>query len=32
MPIPLAGVLICGFSIENIVADLRGREIDPTWS
>jgi TRAP-type C4-dicarboxylate transport system permease small subunit len=32
MPIPLAGVLIFGFSIENIVADLHGREINPSWS
>jgi TRAP-type C4-dicarboxylate transport system permease small subunit len=32
MPIPLSGVLIFAFSIENIVADLRGREIEPTWS
>lgn len=32
LPIPLAGLLIFGFSIEHIVTDLRGREIDPTWN
>ncbi len=31
IPIPLSGVLIAWFSVEHIVADLRGREIEPTW-
>lgn len=32
IPFPLAGLAIAWFTIEHIVADLRGREIGPTWN
>lgn len=32
LPMPLAGVLIAGFSIEHIVAVLRGTEVRETWN
>jgi TRAP-type C4-dicarboxylate transport system permease small subunit len=32
MPLPVAGVLIAGFSVEHLVAALRGKVVTPTWS
>lgn len=32
IPVPLSGVLIAWFSIEHIVAELRGREVGETWN
>ena len=31
VPVALAGALICLFSIEHIVALLRGTEVEPAW-
>ena len=31
VPLVIAGVLIVLFSIEHIVALLRGNEVDPSW-
>jgi TRAP-type C4-dicarboxylate transport system permease small subunit len=32
VPMPLAGVLIVGFSIEHVLAAWRGREVQGTWN
>jgi TRAP-type C4-dicarboxylate transport system permease small subunit len=32
IPIPLAGLAIVGFSVEQVIADLRNREIGSTWN
>lgn len=32
LPIPLSGVLIAGFSIEHIVAELRSTEVEKLWN
>lgn len=32
LPMPLAGFLIAGFSIEHIIAVLRGEEVPETWN
>jgi len=32
VPIPIAGVLIAGYSIEHIVAELRGGEVTEQWN
>lgn len=32
IPIPAAGLLIAAFSLEHIVAVLRGTEVTPTWN
>lgn len=32
VPIPLAGVLILGFAIEHVAAELRHEEVEPIWN
>ena len=32
IPIPLSGLLICGFALERIVAEVRDREVTSTWN
>lgn len=32
VPIPLSGILIAGFSLENLIAELRGSEVKKLWS
>jgi TRAP-type C4-dicarboxylate transport system permease small subunit len=32
VPIPLAGILILGFTIEQIAAELRDEPVTPQWS
>jgi hypothetical protein len=32
VPIPAAGLLIFGFALEHVVADLRAREVSKLWN
>jgi hypothetical protein len=32
MPMPIAGLLIVGFSLEHITAVLQNREVPATWT
>ena len=32
VPIPIAGLLIFGFALEHVVADIRGREVSKLWN
>jgi len=32
LPIPIAGVLIVGFAIEHVIADIQGREVTQIWN